>query len=281
MDLPDLIPLQQSSRYVATLRLMGRQVIDLAPDGDTPLYALRRRFGPVPLYYLPRADLGDGRAKWLSALPRRAARLVIPEVPDQTAGDTPGFPILTAQHIAELNVPRPPVMDHIWANMHGKWRNRLRRAQDSALVVRETLYDPDRDAALLRPELRQRRRRGYRSYTPAFLAAYATANPHQTCLLQARLNGDTIAFMLFLLHGPVATYTTGWTGSEGRKTHAHNLLMFEAMKRLFIKGICRIDLGTIDTDDGMALARFKLGCGARARTLGATRLIPPGFRVSP
>jgi hypothetical protein len=277
MDLPDLIPLQQSPRYVDALRLMGRQVIDLAPPGGAALYAIRRRVGPVNLAYAPRADLGGTRAQLLTALPRSTARLVIPEDGDRSIG----FPILTAQHIAELNVPRAPVKDNIWANMHGKWRNRLRRAQDSDIAVRETPFDPDRDAQLLRPELRQRLRRGYRSYTPAFLAAYAQANPHQTCLLQARLNGDTIAFMLFLLHGAVATYTTGWTGPEGRRSHAHNLLMYHAMTRLFIKGICRIDLGTIDTDDGVALARFKLGCGARARSLGPTCLVPPGFRVSP
>jgi len=277
MDFPDLIPLQQSARYAAAVRLLGRKVLEIDAPNGPPLLAIRRGRGPLGVLYLPRADLTGGRSAVLRSLPRSMARLVIPETADQT----PGYPVLTAQHIAEINLPQAPVMDNLWDNMHGKWRNRLRRAQDSDVAVRETPYDPDRDAALLRPELRQRLRRGYRSYTPAFLAAYAQANPHQTCLLQARLNGDTIAFMLFLLHGPVATYTTGWTGPEGRRTHAHNLLMYEAMKRLFIKGICRLDLGTIDTDDGMALARFKLGCGARARTLGATRLIPPGFRVSP
>lgn len=258
---------------------MGRPVTVIeAPDGR-PVQVLTRRFGPFNVAYVPRADLGAGRARVLSRLPRFQTALIIPEtdaVPRRGC-----WPILTPQHVAEINVPRSPVHDTLWANMHGKWRNRLRRAIGGPLGVFQTTYSPERHDPLLARERAQRRRRGYRSYPPEFLAAYAYANRHNTALYEARLGEDTVAFMLFLTHGPVATYAVGWTGPEGRTHHAHNLLLWEAMRTMFSKGIMRIDLGTIDTDDGWDLARFKLGSGARTRTLGPTLLVPPGFRVSP
>lgn len=282
MDLPELIPLQQSPRYAAASRLMGRRVVPIMPNGGPPLIAVTRKIGPMPTLLLPRADLSGDRGGHIRALPRHMARVVIPDSDDGIPPESlPGYRILPPQHIAELDLPEAPVMDHLWANMHSTWRNRLRRAQSSAIEVADTSYDPQRDAALLLPRLPDAQLRWCRNDCPAFLAAYAQANPHQTCVLQARMEGDTIAFMVFLLHGAVATYVTGWTNPEGRRMHAHHLLMFEAMRRFFAKGICRIDLGPFDPKRGTGLSRFKLGCGARARTLGAVRLIPPGFRVSP
>lgn len=278
MQLPDLIPLQQSDRYAATLGLLGRST-QLHDDGSgPPVLSVRRRFGPVSVSYLPRADLTGTRVRILRDLPRTALRLVLPEHPVPLPRC---WPVLTGQHVAEINVPRPPVHENLWANMHGKWRNRLRRALDGPLEVRQSVFLPDRDAGLLALERAQRHHRGYRSYDATFFAAWATANPRQSALYEARLDGETVAFMLFLLHGPVATYAMGWTGPEGRRCHAHNRLMWDAMRSFFARGIVRIDLGTIDTEGGRDLARFKLGCGARARSLGPTLLAPPGFRVSP
>ncbi|WP_169052605.1 GNAT family N-acetyltransferase [Pseudooceanicola onchidii] len=279
MDRPDLIPLQQSDRYAATLRLLGRRVTRHLVDDGAPVQAITRRFGPVSVSYLPRADLSGGRARVLSELPASTARLVIPEAPEVFEGGC--WPILTPQHIAEINVPHSPVHDTLWANMHQKWRNRLRRALDGPLTLRESYFDLARHRTLLALEQAQRKRRGYRSYPPDFLAAWSRANPHHGLVLEAMHQDETVAFMLFLMHGPVATYVVGWTGPEGRRLHAHNRLMWEAMRSFFAKGLCRIDLGTVDTEDGAALARFKLGCGARVRTLGPTLLAPPGFRVSP
>ena len=273
-----LLPLQQSARYAAALRLMGRAVTEIETEGP-PVLMIRRRLGPLPLAYLPRADFSGGRAAVLSALPRGTVRLVIPET-----GGHPGlagFPILTPQHVAEIELPARPVHDQLMARMHGKWRNRLRRALEGPLTVRQSHLDPAAHDPLLAHERAQRRIRGYRSYPAAFLEAYAAANPHHSCLLEARREGETLAYMLFLLHGPVATYTIGWTGPEGRRLHAHTLLLWTAMCSLFAKGITRLDLGTVDTEGGADLARFKIGAGARVRQLGPTLLVPPGFRVSP
>ncbi len=278
---PDLLPLQQSPGYAAALRHLGRDVTDIDAGEGPPILMLRRRVGPTAICYTPRADLRGTRRSALRNLPRRHFRIIVPEDCNPT-GLRPslrnGLPILTPQHVAELTLSGPGA-DDLWRGMHGKWRNRLRRALDGPLTVRESPLEYTHHAPLLHLEQTQRVKRDYSSYPLGFLAAYAETAKDQTCLIRARLNGETLAFMLFLIHGAVATYAIGWTGAEGRRTHAHNLLMWHAMTGFRDRGIRRIDLGSLDTDRGRSLARFKLGCGARARPLGPTLLIPPGVRA--
>ncbi|MGI3167874.1 GNAT family N-acetyltransferase [Pseudooceanicola sp. C21-150M6] len=163
--------------------------------------------------------------------------------------------------------------------MTGKWRNRLRRAQQGKVQVVEERFDPRRHAALLDRETAQGRARGYRSYPAAFLAAYATANPDATMFLRAQLKGETCAFMIFFQHGACATYIAGWSGPQGRAAQAHTLLLWTAMDRLSARGYLRLDLGPVDTDRTPGLTRFKLGAGAIPRRLGPTLLILPGRSV--
>lgn len=274
----DLIPLQQSLPYARTLQALNRDVQVLEMADGPPVIALTRRFGPLRMTYLPRADLCGPRARVLAQLPRHHARLILPDRPIPCPR---AIPLLTPLNIAELDLPPGIAPETFWSKMHGKWRNRLRRALDGPAVPLRSRFDPDAHAALLAREATQRKERGYRSYPPAFLAAWARINPQNTWLYEARIGHDTVAFMLFLTHGRVATYITGWTGVEGRAAHAHSLLLWSAMQDSLGHGIARIDLGTIDSEAGRPLARFKLGCGARARSLGPTLLVPPGFRVSP
>lgn len=277
---PDLLPLQQSPGYAAALRQFGCDVTDIDAGDGPPILMLRRRFGPTAVCFTPRADLRGARRSALRNLPRRHFRIIIPEDCSRT-GLGPfnnGLPILTPQHVAELNLSGSGT-DDLWRGMHGKWRNRLRRALDGPLTVREIPLEYTHHAPLLHLEQTQRVKRGYSSYPLGFLAAYSETAKDQTYLIQARLNGETLAFMLFLIHGAVATYAIGWTGAKGRRNHAHNLLMWHAMTGSRDRGIRRIDLGSLDTDRGRSLARFKLGCGARARPLGPTLLIPPGVRA--
>jgi hypothetical protein len=271
-------PLPQSATYADTLTMMGRQADRLSTPEGRPVVMLRRRVGPVPVCYLPRPDLGHQRAEVLRHLPAHATVLINADTPLRLRGC---LPILTPQHVAELHRPGQPGPDPLLTRMHGKWRNRLRRAMDGPLRAEAGPFRPAAHAPLLAEEARQRRRRGYRGYPPAFLDAWTRAAPDQARFYQARRGSATVAFMLFLLHEGAASYAIGWTGPEGRRHHAHPLLMWTAMTDLFARDIRRIDLGPVDTDGGAGRARFKLGCGATLRRLGPTLLSPPGFRVSP
>ncbi|WP_161470920.1 GNAT family N-acetyltransferase [Tropicimonas marinistellae] len=188
---------------------------------------------------------------------------------------------VTPCHLASLRLDAPP--DVLRARMHGKWRNRLARAEQAerdGLEIRHAPMPPDPGHWLLRKEAAQARQRGYRSLPPRFTAAWVAAGgAHAARLFTAWKAGSPVAAMLFLRHDPGASYHVGWTGPMGRETGAHNLLLWRAMTWLQSTGVQQIDLDVIDTVSAPGLVRFKLGSGARPALLGATRISAPGSRL--
>ena len=89
-------------------------------------------------------------------------------------------------------------------------------------------------------------------------------------MFTARKGDDTVAAMLFLVHGRRATYHLGWSSPEGKRTNAHNLTLWQAIRKLKARGLGQIDLGGLNTEDVPGIARFKLGSGARVKTLCGT-----------
>ena len=84
--------------------------------------------------------------------------------------------------------------------------------------------------------------------------------------------------MLFLTHDATATSQIGWTTDEGRTHAAHNLLLAQAYENLSKRRLKRLDLGTVDTINAPALARFKIGACATIRPLGSTWAALPLWR---
>lgn len=160
----------------------------------------------------------------------------------------------------------------IWARMHGKWRNRLRRAEASGLRLRvSTLPDASADW-VLNAEALQRRARVYRGLPPELARANGQANPGGALLYEALSDGAPAAGMVVLRHGAMATYFLGVTTDAGRAVHAHNLTLARAAEDLAAQGCTQFDLGLLDTERAPGLARFKLGSGARAERPGGTWL---------
>lgn len=166
------------------------------------------------------------------------------------------------------------------ARQHGKWRNRLRRALDSDLLIESAPLAGDADHWLLIREETQSRLRGYRRLPASFTLAWAEQNgPESTRVFTARHRGEIVAAMAFLLHGAAASYHIGWSGEAGRALGAHHRILWEASDWLATRGCLWVDLGTLDTETAPGLARFKLGSGARALPLGGTWLDAPGARA--
>jgi lipid II:glycine glycyltransferase (peptidoglycan interpeptide bridge formation enzyme) len=86
----------------------------------------------------------------------------------------------------------------------------------------------------------------------------------------AELGKNSVAGMLFLIHGRVASYHMGWADNEGRQLNAHNALLWQAMAYLQGEGMQVLDLGGVNTHDLPGISRFKLGTGGRAITLAGT-----------
>ena len=86
-------------------------------------------------------------------------------------------------------------------------------------------------------------------------------------VLDAVLDGAPVAGTICIRHGNSATYQVGWNGSDGRRCHAHNLLLWQSALRLRDSGCTWLDLGGVNDQDAAGIARFKSGMGGAAVTL--------------
>jgi|694.fasta_scaffold50825_3 dTDP-4-amino-4,6-dideoxygalactose transaminase len=92
---------------------------------------------------------------------------------------------------------------------------------------------------------------------------HRTASAH---LFICRYENRKVGAVLLVTHGSTATYLAGWNGSEGRKIHANNLLLWNASCHLKLKGYRSLDLGGLDSKLTPTIAAFKLGMRGRSYT---------------
>ena len=283
---PGPAALQQTPQYARALAAMGARVQGITGrlhDGiAAQALVVQRRMGPLTVNWLPRgpiwrADLSEQqRDTFLACMTEvmaSGARWIGSADNDHAGAELSqhGFHTLIApQFVAELDLS--PCANDRLAAQHGKWRNRLRHAEAAGLVVSERKFDPTRDAAFLRREAQQRRKRRYRALPLGFAVAFGAQNRGAARIWSAHKAGELAAQMLILQHGTTATYHIGWTGDLGRKTSAHNLLLWQAQNWLAEGGCIRLDLGPMDVSDAAGLARFKQGSGAALCALGPTMI---------
>ena len=268
--------LQQRWSYGDAVRSVGGQVarVGLRRDGRMLMIAqvLMRSIGglvtrgPIWVTELDAKTRAEVMREFRKDLRERGVRLCAVTPP--FAADDAGFAVMTPSTLAYLPVDIPSE-----DAMHGKWRNRLRKAEASGLHVTRLPNRFEELTWLINAEQAQQKLRGYRALPASFMAAWL-ANDKSSVLTLAADQGDApLAAMMFLRHGNTATYHLGWSSDAGRKSHAHNLLLWKAIKRLSTKGVQTLDLGTLETVNAPGLARFKLGSGAKPHRLGATRIL--------
>lgn len=274
-----MVPLQQSWAYGEVIEGLGGKVRRLeVRDGDRILamcQCLRRRIG-LPVTLINRGPVWhDGvdaiqRGAALGFLRIRLQGLVLVTPPDQATADS-----LRASRFRQVMTPSTLAIltldDQMRSRLHGKWRNRLNAAERSSLDVR-TNSDAGLIRWLLATDAQQQRTRGYRSLPAAFSEAWLRERPSDILVFTAFGRRAPVAAMLFLVHGRTATYHVGWTGAAGRAASAHHLLLWSACQHFHNRGLRHLDLGTIDTENAPALARFKLGTGATPVPTGGTWL---------
>ena len=220
------------------------------------------------------------RAQALRALQREMpvrplrVTLVSPDcAPDALLpGETAGLSrVLTGYSTVMLDLTQG--MDALRAQLDGKWRNRLVKAEAEAGLRIQVQADRQACQELLRREGEQRQSRGFHGLPTELVEAYLEAHdsPAQAHLMAvARRGRYTLAAMLFLQHGRVATYHLGWAGEEGRSLNLHNLLLWRALEKLSERGITQLDLGGVNTRELPGISRFKLGTGGQVLTLAGT-----------
>jgi hypothetical protein len=232
--------------------------------------------GPV---FAPSTD-----SAWRQAFIRRAKR-ELPLRPLRVALFSPNQPeagfdalqvrglhrVMTGYSTVLIDLHRPA--QDLRSELDGKWRNRLTRAEANAEL--KVFFQPSRAQlqALLERENQQRQSRGFFGLPTDFVQAYVAAHdkPAQAFRVAwVEHQRQTVAAMLFLLHGAVATYHLGWADDMGREVNAHNLLLWRGILQLPECGIEGLDLGGVNTRDLAGISRFKLGAGGKVLTLPGT-----------
>lgn len=273
--------LAQSNIYARALRETGHRIERRAHQDVGQALVLNRRIGPMNVRLLPggivwhHAVGSADRVDFLCALLKSAGHDVLlmncMSPPDTACLQMAGaMPIQVGRYEAVLDLSAD--QDIRLSRMHGKFRNRVRHAQNLGLNIIHRPFDPKRDRGFIERERRQRQERGYSDLPVAFTVALATQASQDARIFIASRNGQNSAAMLFLRHQGAVTYHIGQTTDFGRQVSAHSLLLWEASNWFALQGDLRMDLGMIDTETGDGLARFKLGIGATPVSTGATFL---------
>lgn len=252
-------------------------------DGRTVALAqfLCRRYAGVvgvalctrgPLWLERPSDVDCGRIyrALKRSLPLRRPRVILFS-PDLTDDRDPALAsltrVLTGYSTVMLDLTQSE--GQLRAALHAYWRNRLSSAERSALVIKEIAPLPEAYRRVLEEELRQRERKRFYALPTAFVDNYiaAHAEPQQAALiLTAELQSRPVAAMLFLIHGSTATYQLGWSTAQGRTVNAHNLVLWRAMAMLKERGVKKLDLGGVNTEDLPGISRFKINTGGTVVT---------------
>jgi hypothetical protein len=284
--------LQQSWAYGQALQSMGVRVhrATLLDAQGQPLglaqFMVRRFMGYLSLASCTRGPVwregvapGERAAAYRAlkkTIPTRPLRVTLasPDAPldDAMAQETRGlWRVMTGYSTVLLDLRRP--LEELRAGLDGKWRNRLAKAEaEAAFPVRVEPSLPECQRLLDR-ESQQRAQKKFLGLPTDFVTRYIEAAPSREAgfaVSYAQDRKDTVAAMLFLVHGSGATYHVGWASEAGRKANTHNVLLWRGIEYLRRNGVQTLDLGGVNSQDLPGITRFKLGTGGQVATLAGT-----------
>ncbi len=282
-------PLQQDWAYGSTMVSVGARVLRARVHADGVPVAqaqfIVRKFakyvslalctrGPLWLQDLSAKDKAAAYKEMRKTLPLPGLRFMM-VTPNETLQEQPGLPtvrrIMSGYSTVMLDISRP--LDVLRANLDGRWRQPLHRAEKSELNVQRMGTNPGQYRWLLDAEMQQRVDRGLEGMPLVWFERYAESRkqPSRNLLsLRADVGRERVAGMMFLIHGAAATYQVGWTSDAGRDLHAHNLMLWRAIEELRERGVRSLDLGGVNTQRSAGVARFKMATGGTVRQLAGS-----------
>lgn len=229
-------------------------LIGFTPEGGAALFrqiaADRRIHALRPLLWLPELPAGIETDALMARLGKR--------------------PMMRGHATSWLDLA--PDAAALRAGLDGKWRNQLVRAERAKLRVQAARGGRLLDLLIGNHEQFRRARRHHGPSGPEVAALVAgLQRKDDAIVLTAFAGSQPVAGILLIVHGAAATYHIAWTSPEGRRAHAHNLLLWHAILALKDRGIGALDLGGLDAK-APGVARFKLGLGGEAVELAAVYL---------
>jgi len=264
-------PLHQQKARWGLIRIDGQEagLVQILEAGimRNALHAVMLDRGPLWLENYGKQEHCEAffaafNAEFPARLGRR--RRVIPEIPEGenymarcgfTRLPRPGYRTIW------LDLTRPE--EEMRAQLRAQWRNKLGKAEKAGLQVEWDIKGEFLPLVLTNYQS-DKAKKGYDGPSVRLLRQLAGAFIPKGRYLAGRavLDNKAVAAILILCHGGAATYQIGWSTEVGRKTAAHNLLLWQAMLRLRTMGIRDFDLGGVN-DEAEGLTTFKEGMGGQ------------------
>ncbi len=179
-----------------------------------------------------------------------------------------GFKSVTGKSYQTIWVDLRSKEDDIFANIHSRQRNAIRKAEKAGLSVEWDSEGKHLPWLLKHYEIDQKHKNYEGASTQVIRALAKTHVPQGKMLIaQALKDRKPIAAIMILCHGQSATYQIGWTSEEGRKNAAHPFLLWRAYQYLKEQGIMDFDLGGVNDESASGVKTFKQGMGGALETL--------------
>ncbi len=266
--LPRLGIIKVAGKTLGVVQILERRLLGF-------LYIVRIHRGPLWLGAEPsaavqqavfaalRREFPGGLTRWVTLMPELTANAGNEEMLAQSGFRKTGKGYETIW--LDLSRPAPELR----ARLAGNWRNHLSGAERGPLIVDVSTEGRELPWLALRCAADQKARR-YRGPSAQLAVRLRNVFHKQggVLLLRAILppeeKGDepeVVAGILVLRHHKTATWLIGWSGAEGRRLHAHTLLLWHAVQRLQALGTRWFDLGGINPEHAPGVTSFKRGLG--------------------
>jgi lipid II:glycine glycyltransferase (peptidoglycan interpeptide bridge formation enzyme) len=156
----------------------------------------------------------------------------------------------------------------LFKNLHGKWRNLLRKSEKMGLELEQTYTDEAMTFLMEKYNAVQREKR-FAGVPKSILMELKsqTKSDSQVRIFFARKDQVRIAGILVVAYGDSCTYLVGWNTPDGRQLQANYFLLWRAIISFKESGCRWFDLGGLNKDRTPTIAHFKSGLGGRGYTL--------------
>jgi len=168
-----------------------------------------------------------------------------------------------------------PTEETLLANLNGKWRNMLRKAQKSGLIVQHHEARANELERLLICYQAMQRDKGFSGVSESLLRQLAKqAGPMWRFDLYVANSTESSSFdraglLVSVRHGDTVTYLIGYTNDLGRKLNANYLLLWHSILASKNLGCYWFDMGGMNENTPKGIMSYKQGlCAIPYKTNG-------------
>ena len=149
--------------------------------------------------------------------------------------------------------------EQLFKNLRSTWRNRLRSAQRSDLVISVT-HTPGDVEWIVDAHAENMVEKSFFGAAPALVKALYRAAANDVFVYKALLGGEPVGGMLVFRYGRAAAHYIGWMAPDGRKVNVANFMYWEIALDLKRRGCEWFDLGGYGA---AGIDQFKRGMGGK------------------